>query len=193
MLPPGLASWDRAWAAAVAIERRARRFSALLDAARLDHAIVGGVAAAAWVCTVDEAGFRTSNDVDVLLRRADLARVREAVLPAGFVFQDDPRPLFVDGLDCPAMMGVKVVFAGEPVRAGDLLPAPDVAESERVGDLRVLRLEPLVRTMLVSDRNEEGMLLRDLLGVGLIDATWPARFPPDLAARLQHVLDTPDG
>ena len=31
-----------------------------------------------------------------------------------------------------------------------------------------------------------------LLGVGLIDATWPARYPPELAARLQHLIDTPD-
>jgi len=33
----------------------------------------------------------------------------------------------------------------------------------------------------------------DLIGVGLIDATWPPRFPPALAARLQELLDNPDG
>jgi hypothetical protein len=27
----------------------------------------------------------------------------------------------------------------------------------------------------------------------LVDATWPARYPPGLAARLQELLDTPDG
>jgi hypothetical protein len=35
--------------------------------------------------------------------------------------------------------------------------------------------------------------LLDMLDVGLIAATWPARYPPELAARLQHLIDTPDG
>ena len=30
-------------------------------------------------------------------------------------------------------------------------------------------------------------------GVGLIDATWPARFPPPLGDRLQELLDDPNG
>ena len=29
--------------------------------------------------------------------------------------------------------------------------------------------------------------------VGLIDHTWPARFPQELAELLQHLIDTPDG
>ena len=33
----------------------------------------------------------------------------------------------------------------------------------------------------------------DMIAVGLVDATWPARYPAALAARLQHLLDTPDG
>jgi hypothetical protein len=35
--------------------------------------------------------------------------------------------------------------------------------------------------------------LRDLIEVGLLDSTWPARFPAELASRLQSVLDTPEG
>jgi hypothetical protein len=35
--------------------------------------------------------------------------------------------------------------------------------------------------------------LRDLIGVGLIDATWPQRFLSELAARLQQLLDNPEG
>ena len=30
----------------------------------------------------------------------------------------------------------------------------------------------------------------DFIELELIDATWPARFPPELAARLQHILAT---
>jgi hypothetical protein len=35
--------------------------------------------------------------------------------------------------------------------------------------------------------------LLDLIGVGLLDATWPARFPPPLGERLQQLLDDPNG
>jgi hypothetical protein len=35
--------------------------------------------------------------------------------------------------------------------------------------------------------------LRDLIEIGLIDATWPQRLAPELAARLQQLLDTPEG
>jgi hypothetical protein len=34
--------------------------------------------------------------------------------------------------------------------------------------------------------------LLDLLEVGLIDASWAGRLPPELSARLQEVIDNPD-
>ena len=43
---------------------------------------------------------------------------------------------------------------------------------------------------LMSNRRKDQVHLLDLIAVGLIDATWPARFPPELGARLQHLLDT---
>ena len=32
-----------------------------------------------------------------------------------------------------------------------------------------------------------------LIGVGLIDASWVSRYPPELASRLQELLDDPNG
>jgi hypothetical protein len=37
------------------------------------------------------------------------------------------------------------------------------------------------------------MHLRDMLAVQLIDSSWLTKVPPELAERLQHILDTPDG
>jgi len=42
-------------------------------------------------------------------------------------------------------------------------------------------------------RDKDRTHLRDLIDVGLIDVTWPQRFPSDLATRLQSLLDTPGG
>jgi hypothetical protein len=37
------------------------------------------------------------------------------------------------------------------------------------------------------------MHLRDLIDVDLVDASWVPRLPPALAARLQGLLDDPEG
>ena len=66
-------------------------------------------------------------------------------------------------------------------------------ESERGGEFQVASLEALVRMNLIAWHYEDGMHLRDMLGVGLLDASWPARFSPELAARLQQLLDDPHG
>jgi hypothetical protein len=46
---------------------------------------------------------------------------------------------------------------------------------------------------LIAWRDKDRSHLRDLIGVGLIDATWPARFPAPLGDRLQQLLDNPNG
>ena len=46
---------------------------------------------------------------------------------------------------------------------------------------------------LTSFRDKDRMHLRDLLDVGLIDRTWRDKLPPELAARLQELLDNPEG
>jgi hypothetical protein len=70
---------------------------------------------------------------------------------------------------------------------------PDAAESVSFKAYRVLSLEALVRMKLTSNRDKDKMHVRDMLAIGLIDASWPARYQPELAARLQHLVDTPDG
>jgi hypothetical protein len=52
--------------------------------------------------------------------------------------------------------------------------------------------ESLVAMQLISNRDEDGMHPRDLIGVGLIDRSWLPKLPPDLAERLTQILDTPD-
>jgi hypothetical protein len=46
---------------------------------------------------------------------------------------------------------------------------------------------------LKTFRDKDRTHLRDLLEFGLIDANWCERFPPELAARLQILIDSPEG
>jgi hypothetical protein len=54
-----------------------------------------------------------------------------------------------------------------------------------------MSLEGLVRVKLTAFRDKDRVHLRDLIDVGLIDATWLVKLPPDLQTRLQSLLDTP--
>ncbi len=68
-----------------------------------------------------------------------------------------------------------------------------MTESVPSDEFRVLDLEALVRIKLTAYRDEDRTHLRDLLEVGLIDSDWCRRFPSELAARLQALIDTPGG
>lgn len=66
-------------------------------------------------------------------------------------------------------------------------------DSADLGAFRVLNLESLVRIKLMAFRDKDRTHLRDLVGVGLIDQSWTARYAGVLGQRLQSILDTPDG
>ena len=87
---------------------------------------------------------------------------------------------------------VHVLLACEKVRPEDPVPNPDVTEVKLGGPFRLLNLDALVRMKLTSFRRKDQVHLLDMLGVGLIDAGWAARFPPELAARLEHLIATRD-
>jgi hypothetical protein len=176
------------------VKERLLRTAAALDQAGVAYAVIGGNAVAAWVSRVDETAVRNTQDVDVLLRRGDLDAAAAALAEAGFVRRHVRNvDLFLDGPKARARDAIHVVFAGEKVRPDYLLPAPDVTESEKSGPVRIVNLDALVRMKLTSFRDKDRTHLRDLLDVGLVDATWIARLPRELAGRLQQLLDTPEG
>src|SRR5262249_13030206 len=146
------------------------RAAAALDGAGVPYAVVGGNAVAAWVARVDEAAARNTQNVDIALRREDLPRARIALEAAGFAYRHVASvTMFLDGADAKARDAIHVVFCGERVRDGYLLPVPDVSESEPTPAFRLLALEPLVKMKLTSFRRKDQVHLLDLLGVGLID------------------------
>ena len=187
-------SLDRMVSAVEKVRERLLRATDALEQAAVAYAVVGGNAVAAWVTRVDEAAVRNTRDVDILLRRIDLPAAITALESAGFVYRHvGALDIFLDGPDAKARDAVHIVFANEKVKPEELLPNPDVTEVENAAPFRILTLEALVRVKLTAFRDKDRTHLRDLLDVGLIDADWTTRFPPQLAARLQHLLDTPEG
>jgi hypothetical protein len=186
-------SWQRMIGAVEKVRERLTRAVDALEKAGIPYAVAGGNAVAAWVSRVDEAAVRNTRDVDILLRRADLEAAAAALAATGFVYRHVAGvDMFLDGEKAKPRDAVHLVFAGEHVRPHYVLPAPDLAESEAAGAFRLLTLEALVRMKLTSFRDKDRTHLRDLIDVGLVEDTWPERFPPELARRLRQILEHPD-
>ncbi len=186
--------WERALMAAEKVKERLRRATRALDEAGVAYAVVGGNAVAEWVARVDEDAVRNTKDVDLLVRRADFPGVKAALEGVGFIYHHViDVDLFIDGPDGRPSAGIHLLYAGEPVKPTDPARSPEVTDSERAAEFQVVSLEAIVRMKLVAWRDKDRTHLRDMIGVGLLDETWPARYSPSLGDRLQQLLDDPDG
>jgi predicted negative regulator of RcsB-dependent stress response len=94
----GSFSLERAVNAVEKVRDRLLRAAAALRTAGVPYAIAGGNAVALWVSRVDEAAVRSTQDVDVLIRRGDLDAARAAFESAGFVYRHvGGLDMFLDG------------------------------------------------------------------------------------------------
>jgi len=184
---------DRMERAVAKVRERLLRATAALNEAGIAYAVVGGNAVASWVATVDEGAVRNTRDVDLLVRRDDLPAITAALERAGFV-RDELLDvvMFRDGPDGKPSEAVHLLFAGEKTRPDHLLPAPVIQTVQDPANFRVIAVESLISMKLMSNRDKDRTHLRDLIGVGLIDASWLEKLPPGLAERLKQILDTPD-
>jgi hypothetical protein len=185
---------DRMERAVAKVRERLLRATAALNQAGLPYAVVGGNAVASWVATVDEGAVRNTRDVDILVRREDLPAITAALEQSGFVRAEVMDvTMFLEGPNAKPSEAVHLLFAGEKTRPEHPLAAPELATADDPAGFRILPLDALVVMKLLSNRDKDRTHVRDLIGVGLVDATWLARLPLVLAERLQQILDTPDG
>lgn len=184
---------DRMERAVVKVRERLLRATAALNRAGIPYAVVGGNAVASWVATVDEGAVRNTRDIDLLVRRDDLPAVTAALEAVGFVRGEVLDVLmFRDGAEGKPSEAIHILFVGEKTRPDHVLPAPEIQTVRDPAEFAVITLESLLIMKLMSNRRKDQVHVLDLISVGLLDATWLPRLPPQLAARLQHLLDTPD-
>jgi hypothetical protein len=186
--------FERMFGAVEKVKERLNRSCAALEKANVPYAIIGGHAVAAWVATIDDGAVRNTRDVDLLLREEDLDRAEQALSSVGFVRNKvmDVH-VFLDGKDGKPSQGIHILLAGQKVKASYATATPTVDQTQAIDDKRVIELTELVQMKLNSYRDKDRTHLRDMIGVGLIDSSWPTRFESSLGQRLQELLDDPDG
>lgn len=197
-MPPVLKdfSWDRMIAAVEAVKERMLRAAKALEQADIPYAVAGGNAVAAWVSRVDQAAVRNTQDVDILVRRADFSAVKAALESVRF------RHRFAANIDCfldqdsdKVRDAVHLFYASEKVREEHPLPTPivDVDDVDQTGGYRIISFEGLLQMKFNSYRLKDRVHLLDMIEVGLLDKSWLTRLIPEHAVKLQELLDNPDG
>lgn len=181
--------WKRYLMALDDVTERLDRISRCLDEAGIRYALVGGQAVALWVATVDPAAVRTTKDVDILLDRQDLPSARSAAQRVGFdYFETMGVGMFIDRQQPNPRHGVHIVWSGEKVRPHELLAAPSVDDRQALpGGRYVIALGRLLEMKLTAFRDQDRVHIRDMLDVGLIDASVAAHLPAELAQRLEEL------
>lgn len=190
----GDALWARIERAVENVKIRLRRVCEALNAAEIPYAVIGGNAVQYWVAQVDESVVRNTRDVHIIINEVDLPRVKQILEGIGFVYaRSSAITMFLDGPDAKAWDAVHVLFAGQKVRETDVAPVPDIEPHAWLNQSRTLPLERLVQMKLTAFRDKDRVHIRDMISINLIDDTWPERYPPVLAQRLQELLSDPEG
>jgi hypothetical protein len=99
--------------------------------------------------------------------------------------------MFVEHPDASARDAVHVFLVGNVERSGE--PNPDIEPAARANDFQTVELETLVRIKLNAFRRKDQVHLLDMISLGMIDTSWLSKFPEPLRARLEELLNDPDG
>lgn len=186
--------FERMFHAVALVQERLNRACEALNRANIPYAVIGGNAVAAWVATIDDGAVRNTRDVDLLLDEEDLSRATEALQAVGFIRDTVMGTVvFLDGPQGKPSQGLHILWAGRKVKPEYTSPTPTLEQAVVINDKRVVPLEGLVEMKLNSFRDKDRTHLRDMIHIGLIDASWPNRLPPQLGQRLQGLLDDPEG
>lgn len=171
------------------VSERLERITRCLDQAEVCYALVGGQAVALWVATRDPAAVRTTKDIDLLLDRDALPAAREAARTVGMdYFEIMGVGMFIDRKDPNPRHAVHLVWAGEKVRPHEPVAAPTMQDRQTLpGGRHVVSLPKLVEMKLTAFRDQDRVHVRDMIDVGLIDASVTEHLPAALAERLEQL------
>jgi hypothetical protein len=170
------------------------RITGLLEGRDIPHEVVGGLAVLIHVEEADPSQSMLTRDVDLMIRREDLERVKQIAASGDFRFRHVAGlDMLLYGASDSARNAVHLLFSGEKVRPNQATPNPDI-EPERKPFLGqrvpVIPLVDLLRMKLSSYRLKDQVHVQVMDASGLITPAVAALLPPDLRERLERVRRT---
>jgi hypothetical protein len=143
--------------------------------AGLEYRVVGGLAAYLYVEEREPDAGRLTKDIDITVRREDLAAIAKAVEPFGLQYRR------TDGIDM-------LVQAGQPSgRRAVHITFGKLDACRTLQSVRLAPLEALIHMQLTSFGMEDEMYLKDLDEAGVITPEIESALSPLHQQRLQQV------
>jgi len=165
-----------------------------LAAEHIPHEVIGGLAVLIYVEEANPEQTALTRDVDLLVDRSDLERVKSAAAKHGFHFRHAAGvDMLISGDTGSATNAVHLIFSGEKVRPSYVVPAPPIDPERKIiqgKEVMVIPVADLVRMKLTSFRDKDRVHVRSMDSVGLITDTIEQKLPPELLLRLKRIRET---
>ena len=162
--------------------------------AGIPYELIGGLAVLIRVEEVTPELTALTRDVDLMIRREDLERIKEAAAGHGFRYRHTAGvDMLLYGETDSARNAVHLIFSGELVRPNQAAPNPPIAPEKKQihgGEVMVIPVADLVRMKLSSYRLKDQVHIKSMDAARLITREIEAGLPTELSARLQHVRET---
>jgi hypothetical protein len=165
-----------------------------LASENIPHELIGGLAVLIHVEEANPEHSTLTRDVDLMVRRADLERIKDVAARNGFRFRHTAGlDMLLYGETDSARNAVHLIFSGEKVRSNQATPNPPIQPVKKAIHARevfVMPVADLVRMKLSSYRDKDRVHIRSMDASGLITADIEKALPTELQSRLQHVRET---
>ena len=165
-----------------------------LAAEDIPHELIGGLAVLIHVEEADPTHTTLTRDVDLMVSRSDLERIKEAAARNGFRFRHAAGvDMLLYGSAEGAKNAVHLIFSGEKVRPNQATPNPPIHPERKVihgREVWVVPVPDLVRMKLSSYRDKDRVHIRSMDAAGLISREVEKGLPDELRSRLQHIRET---
>ena len=152
--------------------------------AGVEYRVVGGLAVYLHVEESQPDAGRLTRDIDIVVRRADLAAIARVAPEFGLEYRHVAGvDMLVQTVEPSARRAVHIIFSGEKVRAA----------SGMLRGVRVTGVEELIRMKLSSFRLKDQMHLKDLDEAGLITGEMESSLGEVHRSRLALIRGYEDG
>jgi hypothetical protein len=165
-----------------------------LVSGNIPHELIGGLAVLIHVEEADPTHTTLTRDVDLMVRREDLERIKVEAARNGFRFRHSAGvDMLLYGSTESAKNAVHLIFTGEKVRPNQATPNPPIRPERKTihgREVFVIPVADLVRMKLSSYRDKDRVHIRGLDASGLITAEVESTLTAELLSRLQQVRAT---
>ena len=167
------------------------RIAKPLTAEKIPYELVGGGAVMMQVNRVEPSAVRNTKDIDIMIHRPDLERIKDVAQRHGFTFRHAAGlDMLLPHGETQARNAVYLLFSGEKVRPNQEVANPPLRPehlSIHGVEVAVIPVGDLVQMKLSNNRDIDRVHVRDMDSVGLINPEVEKALPPVLRARLQEI------